>query len=138
MNRGLPKLRATFLGEPIKRLIVFGVYIGVPLFWRSIIHLYTHICIYLVIFIKIHMYKSLASEGRRLFVLRTRGHCLGSKSAKRLWKNVSTGSSKSNSSTHSKSNSSITSNSNSSSNTNSNNNFTSNSRTNSNRNFIGI
>ena len=30
-----PKIRGTFLGVPIIRIIVFGVYIGVPLFWET-------------------------------------------------------------------------------------------------------
>ena len=32
---GFPKIRGTFLRVPIIRIIVFGVYIGVPLFWET-------------------------------------------------------------------------------------------------------
>ena len=32
---GFAKIRGTFLGAPILRIIIFGVYIGVPLFWES-------------------------------------------------------------------------------------------------------
>ena len=32
---GFPKLGGIILGVPIIRIIVFGVYIGVPLFWET-------------------------------------------------------------------------------------------------------
>ena len=34
---GFPKLGVPFYGIPIIRIIVFGVYIGVPLFWETTI-----------------------------------------------------------------------------------------------------
>ena len=34
---GFPVLEEPFLGVPIIRITVFGVYIGVPLFWESTI-----------------------------------------------------------------------------------------------------
>ena len=34
-NWGFPKIRGTLLGAPIIRIIVFWVYIGVPLFWET-------------------------------------------------------------------------------------------------------
>ena len=37
MSEGLrfPKIRGTLLGFPIIRIIVYWVYIGVPLFWET-------------------------------------------------------------------------------------------------------
>ena len=32
---GSPKIRGNILGVPLSRIIVFGVYIGVPLFWET-------------------------------------------------------------------------------------------------------
>ena len=36
---GVSQIRGTLLGVPIIRTIVFGVYIGVPLFWETTIYL---------------------------------------------------------------------------------------------------
>ena len=40
---GFPKIRGTFLGAPIIRIIVYWVYIGVPLFTESTIYIYIYI-----------------------------------------------------------------------------------------------
>ena len=36
--RGFPKIRATLLGVPIRWIITFSCYIGVPLFWETTIN----------------------------------------------------------------------------------------------------
>ena len=40
---GFPKVKGTFLGVPIIRTIIIGVYIGVPLFWETTKSLRMHI-----------------------------------------------------------------------------------------------
>ena len=39
---GFPKIGSTLLGVPIRRSIVFVVYIGVPLFWETTIYIYIY------------------------------------------------------------------------------------------------